>query len=237
MSERKTASGREPPKAGLVNLPLRSRRRAEENLSLFGGEVAGARDPLSPLPLETTRETGMESEQPSPPEPTVLQLDFDELDESDAEAPFMADAPSLAAAAAVLPAEAAVKAPGVIDHFLAGLADAAANLGVTAAAVVGMSLLGLEPGLDQWPGFLAFLLIFSFFYHTVPLAFWGRTAGMAWQGLRARDVDGRPLTFRQTAIRWVASWLAAALAGSPALVAWSGRSFPDRLSGSRTFAG
>ena len=54
-------------------------------------------------------------------------------------------------------------------------------------------------------------------------------------GLVARTGTSEPLSFGQTAQRWVATWLTWALAGLPGLLALSGRSLADRLSGSRTY--
>jgi uncharacterized RDD family membrane protein YckC len=126
--------------------------------------------------------------------------------------------------------------PAFLERVLAGLADGVLHLAVLAATVVAESLLGLQPAPSQWPGFLAFLLCFSFLYTTIPLAFWGQTPGMAWRGLRARDrLDGQ-LDFGQSALRWLGVWVTVALAGLPGLLALGGRSFADRLSRSETTA-
>ncbi|MGE5234023.1 MAG: RDD family protein [Acidobacteriota bacterium] len=76
--------------------------------------------------------------------------------------------------------------------------------------------------------------IFSFAYAVVPLAFWGQTPGMAWAGIVARTTSGESLSFGQAARRWLGGWITALLGGVPGLLALSGRSLVDRLSGSRT---
>ena len=81
-----------------------------------------------------------------------------------------------------------------------------------------------------------FLLAWSFLYFVVSLAFWGQTPGMAWAGLIARVGESEPLSFGQTARRWAATWLTWACAGLPGLLAFTGRSLADRMSGSRTYA-
>ena len=126
-------------------------------------------------------------------------------------------------------------AAGVLARLQAGAADLLAHLAVLSAGFVAMRLLGLQPALDQWPGFASFLALFSFLYLAFPLAFWGHTPGMAWFGLLARDVGDRPLAFGQTGLRVVGTWLTAALLGVPVLLALSGRSLVDRISGSETW--
>ncbi len=70
-------------------------------------------------------------------------------------------------------------------------------------ALLGVRGMGVRPSLADWPAFALFLLSFSFLYTVVPLAFWGHTLGMAWGGLTSRNRDGEPLTFDQTARRWL----------------------------------
>ena len=76
---------------------------------------------------------------------------------------------------------------------------------------------------------------FSFLYSVVTLAFWGQTPGMVAAGLMARSHGDQPLSFGQTGLRWLAGLLTVALGGLPLLVALTGRSFADRLSGSATY--
>lgn len=117
----------------------------------------------------------------------------------------------------------------------AACGDLAILLGVGAAAAVGATLLGAELSLASLPALLVFLLSFSFLYCVVSLAFWGQTPGMAWCGLVARSQETEPLSFGQTALRWLGHWLTWALLGLPGLLALSGRSLADRLSGSGTY--
>lgn len=104
-----------------------------------------------------------------------------------------------------------------------------------AVAAVGATMLGAELNVGSLPALLVFLLSFSFLYCVVSLAFWGQTPGMAWTGLVARSQETEPLSFGQTALRWLGHWLTWALLGLPGLLALSGRSLADRLSGSRTY--
>lgn len=120
-------------------------------------------------------------------------------------------------------------------RLLGVLADFVIHLAVLAGGVTAMALLGLEPRLEDLPGLVIYLLSFSFLYTVVPLAFWGQTAGMAWAGIRAMDHGRHPLTFGQTALRWLAGLLCVALAGLPLLLSFTRRSFADRLSGSETW--
>ncbi|HVS62922.1 MAG TPA: RDD family protein [Thermoanaerobaculia bacterium] len=121
------------------------------------------------------------------------------------------------------------------ERVLGGLADLTVHVGVLAAALLAMSTLALVPSLDHWPGFLVFLLCFSFLYHVVPLAFWGQTPGMAWRGLRARDVGGDSLSFGQSGVRWACALVTVVLCGLPILLAFGGNaSLSDRISHSRT---
>lgn len=132
----------------------------------------------------------------------------------------------------VTPAPSRATAP---RRLLGVLADLVIHLAVLAGGVTAMALLGLEPRLEDLPGLAIYLLSFSFLYTVVPLAFWGQTAGMAWAGIRAMDHGHHPLTFGQTAMRWLAGLLCVALAGLPLLLSFTRRSFADRLSGSETW--
>ncbi len=117
----------------------------------------------------------------------------------------------------------------------------ASLLDLAALAVVGLALwLGLRAIGVQLDGMrLAFVLLFfvpfSFLYQVFPLAFWGRTPGMARVGLVARGQDGSSLTFSQAGLRWLASVLTVLFLGLPLLATQlTGRSLADRLSGSQT---
>jgi uncharacterized RDD family membrane protein YckC len=121
------------------------------------------------------------------------------------------------------------------DRFRAGLADLALHAAVGLALLVGAELMGARPGLAELPAVALFLAVFSFLYSVVPLAFWGRTPGMAWSGLVARTDGGHGLTLGQTARRWLGGVVTVLLLGLPALLALGGRSLADRLSGTRTW--
>lgn len=117
----------------------------------------------------------------------------------------------------------------------AGLTDLVAHLAVLALALGGVRFLGVVPAAPDLPALSVLLVIFSLFYTVVPLAFWGRTPGMAAAGLQCRSLGGVPLSFGQATRRWAASLLVVASAGLLFLVALSGTSLPDRMSGSRTY--
>ncbi len=106
---------------------------------------------------------------------------------------------------------------------------------VGAVAALGARALGAPVGVAELAPLLVFLLAFSFLYSVISLAFWGQTPGMAWVGLVARTVAGEPLSFGQTALRWVGSWLTWATLGLAGLSALTGRSLADRVSGSATY--
>ncbi len=117
----------------------------------------------------------------------------------------------------------------------AGLIDLCAVLLVMLAVWAGLRAMGVDLDLVGWGLILVFLLPFSFLYQIFPLAFWGRTPGMARVGIIARSRDGQSLSFSQSAMRWVASILTVATLGLPLIVtAVTGTSLADRLSGART---
>jgi uncharacterized RDD family membrane protein YckC len=130
---------------------------------------------------------------------------------------------------------AASSGTGAGSRIAAGAADLLVHAAVAVLLLVGTRLMGVHPILSDWPALGVFLLAFSFLYIVVPLAFWGHTLGMAWAGLVARNRDGEPLTFDQTARRWLGGLLTLALACLPFALTRSGRSLTDRLSGSATF--
>jgi uncharacterized RDD family membrane protein YckC len=106
---------------------------------------------------------------------------------------------------------------------------------VATLAIAGARSLGAPVAPERLFAIGVFLLAWSFLYFVVSLAFWGQTPGMAWAGLIARTVESEPLSFGQTARRWAATWLTWACAGLPGLLALTGRSLADRMSGSRTY--
>ncbi len=126
---------------------------------------------------------------------------------------------------------------GRAKRLAAGLADAMLHAAILVAALVGTRWMGVKLDLARdWPPLSIFLLSFSFLYTVLPLAFWGQSLGMAWSGITSRNRDGEPLTFDQTARRWLGGLLTAATLGLAALVS-SRRSLSDLLSGSATYPG
>jgi uncharacterized RDD family membrane protein YckC len=124
---------------------------------------------------------------------------------------------------------------GAGSRLAAGAADLLVHVAVAVVLLVGTRMMGVRPVIEDWPALAVFLLSFSFLYMVVPLAFWGHTLGMAWAGLVARNRDGEPLTFDQTARRWFGGLLTLALAGLPLLLTGRRRSLSDLLSGSATY--
>jgi uncharacterized RDD family membrane protein YckC len=120
----------------------------------------------------------------------------------------------------------------------AGLGDLTVLSATAAIAALGADRLGGSLSPRELPALLVFLLAFSFLYCVVSLAFWGQTPGMAWSGLVARADETEPLSFGQTARRWLGHWLTWAFLGLPALLAArgaAGRSLADRISGTATY--
>lgn len=107
---------------------------------------------------------------------------------------------------------------------------------VGAVAALGAQRLGAALDLAAVPPLALFLLAFSFLYSVISLAFWGQTPGMAWAGMIARSTTGEPLSFGQTAMRWAGDWLTWSTLGVAGLLALTGRSLVDRLSGSVAYA-
>ena len=141
--------------------------------------------------------------------------------------PAPAPAPEPPLVRALAPFQPRLKAAAVD----AGVHLAAGGLGAAAALLLGVPL-----AVGVLPAFALFLLVFSFLYAVVTLAFWGQTPGMVAAGLVARSAGDQPLSFGQTGLRWLAGLLTVALAGLPLLLALTGRSLGDRLSGSATYA-
>lgn len=134
------------------------------------------------------------------------------------------------------------EAGGVVNEFArrgsriaAGVADLVVHAAVGMGALFGCWGLGVRPTLAEMPAGGLFLLAFSFLYIVLPLAFWGHTPGMAWAGITSHNHDGEPLTFDQTARRWLGAVLTFLLAGLPLLLAFGGRSLTDWISGSATY--
>ncbi|HKI85620.1 MAG TPA: RDD family protein [Thermoanaerobaculia bacterium] len=132
-------------------------------------------------------------------------------------------------------AEGAPRSAPLGKRLLAAAIDLVVWLAALLLLALGATLMGVAPGRRDWPAALLFLAAFSFLYTVIPLAFWGKTPGMAWARIVARSGDGEPLTFGQTGSRWLACLLTIALLGLPALLALlPGGSLVDRLSHSHT---
>jgi hypothetical protein len=58
---------------------------------------------------------------------------------------------------------------------------------------------------------------------------------MAWAGITSRSRDGEPLTFDQTARRWLGAILTLCTLGLAILFSFGGRSLTDWISGSATY--
>ncbi len=150
-------------------------------------------------------------------------------------APRVVEAPRRSRPVAVPAPEPEPPAARLSPRLRGDLADLAILGAATLAAALGAVLMRAPVGAAQVPALALFLLAFSYLYVVVPLAFWGATPGMSWSGLVARTARDEPLSFGQTTRRWFATWITWLLAGLPGLLALSGRSFADRLSGSRTY--
>jgi uncharacterized RDD family membrane protein YckC len=185
---------------------------------------------LFDLPLdvsaERSRPSAPERKRPAPvrpvaavPEPDDLMDEFAEDEEETDEAAESEKVPS----------------GGALSRIASGAADLLVHAAMAVLLLVGTRMLGVRPVFADWPAVGIFLLAFSFLYMVVPLAFWGHTLGMAWAGLVARNQDGEPLTFDQTARRWLGGLLTLSLAGLPLLITGRRRSLTDRLSGSTTY--
>jgi hypothetical protein len=117
----------------------------------------------------------------------------------------------------------------------AAAGDVVVLAAVGALAALGARALGAAVGVETLAPLALFLAAFSFLYSVISLAFWGQTPGMAFAGLVARTPAGEPLSFGQTALRWAGAWLTWATLGAAGLLAVTGRSLVDRLSGSATY--
>lgn len=122
-------------------------------------------------------------------------------------------------------------APSLRARVEAGLTDLVAVVLVLLVTSVGLWWIGLDLRPALLVPLLLFLVPFSFLFEVFPLAFWGRTPGMARVGLVARNFDGRSLSFSQAALRWLAALLTVVTLGLPLmLIVATGQSLADRLS-------
>lgn len=121
-------------------------------------------------------------------------------------------------------------------RWKAGLFDLLLHTVLGLFLLAGSWFLGARIGGLENLGVATFLVVFSFLYSAIPLAFWGQTPGMGWAGLVAATGEDGALAFGQTALRWLGGLLTVALLGLPSLLVLAGgRSLTDRLSGSRTW--
>ena len=199
---------------------------------------AGSSPPAPRLPLATAAAISPRLAPPAPSAPGTVPEQSERAERelwSDRAAGAERDAgagDAVDAAAAPIPSGRV----GIGRRVAAGGADLLVHVAVAVLALAGCRALGVMPAVADWPAFGVFLLSFSFLYTVVPLAFWGHTLGMTWAGLTAESTGGEPLSFDQTARRWLGALLTLATAGLPLLLALRGRSLADRLSGSRTLA-
>jgi len=196
------------------------------------------------------RRTGKEPEEPllfdlplDSPEPAASEVTAAKRSKSPREAapvplPLRArerSDPALPSRAAEIePRAAAVPGIPVGRRLGAGLLDLLLHAVIVAGLYLGSRSLGLRPTWTDWPAALLFVLPFSFLYSVVPLAFWGKTPGMASTSLLSQNAKGDPLTFDQTARRWLGGLLTLATLALPLLVSGRRRSLADVLSGSVT---
>lgn len=167
-----------------------------------------------------------------------LFTDLDEATEPlpEAQAPEVVDVPAMKATVDPQPISRPThRSASLTDRLGATLLDLTVMAAVAIVLPFGAALLGATPHWGDWPLFAIPWLLFSFLYYVVPMAFWGRTPGMALLRLTARSLDGGPLSFGQALQRWLSTLATVALAGLPGLLALSGRSATDRLSHSSTF--
>lgn len=186
-----------------------------------------------PLDQPARRPTGGAAEQAS------LPLDAGESPAESAPEPertASGERPTAAAPPRPEPAPASAPAlPSPGSRITAGLLDLGVCLSVLLVLLVALWAMEIRPRAADAPAAALFLLVFSFLYQVLPLAFWRRTPGMALAGLATSTADGQQLTFHQTALRWLGSVLTVLLAGLPlVLMLVGGRSLGDLLSGSVT---
>ncbi len=217
-----------PEEPNLFDLPLGPPPAAGEPEP--SGDAHEAEEAVPPA-----RERRRRSVRPAPPETLSLFEDAPPQPAHDEAARRPGGRP---APLAPVPAEPEGEEPGgvaLVARLRAAAGDLVVFAAVGALAAVGSRALGAEIGSAQLAPLAIFLLAWSFLYSVIALAFWGQTPGMAWAGILARGADGEPLSFGQTALRWAGNWLTVALLGLPGLLALTGASLADRLSGSRVY--
>jgi uncharacterized RDD family membrane protein YckC len=180
-------------------------------------EAAALFDTIEPKTEETKRPTAAAAAQVSLPKPATQPR-----------------RPSASAAAVTRP----VWKPTVTlrTRITAGFIDLLVNVLVLVGVGFGLRLLDVTLDRGALLPFVVFALSFSFLYYVFPLAFWGRTPGMARTDIVAKSRDGRSLSFSQASRRWLGALLTLATFGIPLLVTASSGDLPaDRLSDSQTF--
>ena len=229
---RRSGSGSGPvgPEPGLFDLPL---------------DAPGGADATAPRPEPAAFEPEREVEVETAPAPrkraarsgarpeTLPLFDFeparDGAERTARERPRFP--PLRSAAAAPEPPSEAPLAP----RLRGAGGDLVIVAAIGALAAVGAGWLGAPIGRDGLVPLALFLLAWSFVYFVVPLAFWGQTPGMSWAGLVARSGAAEPLSFGQASMRWLGTWITWATLGLGGLLAFTGRSLADRISGSTTY--
>ena len=164
---------------------------------------------------------------------TLFELDLDE-EEAAVEEPMELPLAAPAMRSQARPTASQVATAPFRARLFAGLVDLGVHVAVAALALGGARLLEVRPAPAQLPAFALLLLVFSLFYTVVPLAFWGKTPGMAAVGLACQAGDDLPLTFAEALRRWLAELVTVLALGLPGLLALGGarRSLADRWSGS-----
>ena len=249
MGKRKRRQRAELPLFDLpLNPPAESPGSGPERLDGPGEPEPVAPEPAAPEPAapelrpipadsEEAARHGSVFESTDPASAEAPQLDLVDLGHEPGRMPERSTRPD-GTAVAGSPAEGSEEEidtralPG--DRLLGGFADLSVQVLMLGLAIASCHAMGIVVTLADWQPFAVLSVAFSFLYWIVPLAFWGQTPGMAWVGHTARSADGEPLTFGQTSRRWLGAVLTLALAGLPLLLALTGRSLTDRLSGSVT---
>lgn len=224
-------SDRRSDEPGLFDLPLRPDEEEAPEPAAATPRRAPSKDlPLFPEADEVLEdETASEAPRETPrPRPVAVPEPADEAASETAE-PQAAEEPEP-------PREPSLRRATPGRRWLGGGLDVLAVLGVGVVLALGTVALGGRMGRADMLPLVLFLLLFSFVYTVIPLAFWGQTPGMIRAGLVARSGESDPLTFGQTALRWVGGLVTVVTLGLPTLlVLFGGRSLTDRLSGSDTY--
>jgi uncharacterized RDD family membrane protein YckC len=126
---------------------------------------------------------------------------------------------------------------GVVRRLAAALVTGAFQVLVLAVTVWAATRLLPAGAQVAWLPAAVFSLLWSGASTVLTLAFFRRTVGMAVCGIEASGADRGPLSFGQAFRRWLGALFTVALAGLPGLLGFTGRSFTDRVSGSRTVLG